>query len=68
MRTTCTTALKNTPDIRGMVTSRLSILDISYQILRAYQRLPTKSSQLSSTTVKTRPKYFNKVTIAGGLP
>ena len=58
MSTTCTTALKNTPNNRGLVPYHPIILAIRSQLFRAFQRFPTSSGQSSLATVNTRPRYL----------
>ena len=46
-RTTCNTALKNTPKTREMAPSHTSILAICAELFRAFRRFPTTTGQLS---------------------
>ena len=63
-RNSCTTALRDIPETRGMAPSHLSILASHAQLFRSFQRFPTTDVQSSSAAVKTRPRYLKEVTVA----
>ena len=63
-RTVCTIALNNIPDIRGLETYHPIILAIHAQLFCSFQRFTTTTIQSSPAAVKTRPSYFNKVTVS----
>ena len=62
-RTAYTTALKKTPDTRRLEPSLPRILASRAQIFHDLRSFPTTVVQTSSADVKTRPRYFNEVTI-----
>ena len=68
MSTSCTTALKNTPDTLGLSPSLNKIIDNRAQIFLTFHRLPATTGQSSSNYIIIWHSYLKYVTEFSGLP